>query len=34
MLFNFLMNFLEANRIAPDGTPRSASGAILFAYGP
>ena len=33
-LSHFSMKFLCANRIAPDGTPRSASGAILFAYVP
>ena len=45
-LFHFLVKFLQANRIAPDGTPRSAvsrwdaafcgvtSGAIRFAYVP
>ena len=35
-LSHFSMKFLCANRIAPDGTPRSAvtSGAMLFAFVP
>ena len=31
---HFLIKFLQANRIAPDGTPCSASGTMLFAYVP
>ena len=32
--FYFSVKFLKANRIDPNGTPHSASGATLFVYAP